>query len=79
MEPKRRALRPIASHARHGDARRLPVNPDENYIGKGLVEFHKGQSRISWGIPLAPIMIELAHSEVVAPDSPHYFSKVVKR
>jgi hypothetical protein len=29
MEPKRRALRPIASHARHGDARRLPVNPDE--------------------------------------------------
>jgi hypothetical protein len=52
MEPKRRALRPIASHARHGDARRLPVNLDENRIRKELVEFHKGQSRIScWEFP----------------------------
>jgi hypothetical protein len=42
MEPKRRALRPIALHARHGDARRLPVNLDENRIRKELVEFHKG-------------------------------------
>jgi hypothetical protein len=54
MESKRRPLRPIVSHARHGDARRLPVNLDENRIRKELVEFHKGQSRIScWEFPLA--------------------------
>ncbi len=47
MEPKSRALRPIASYVRHGDARRLPVNPEENRIRKEPVEFHKGQSRIS--------------------------------
>jgi hypothetical protein len=44
MEPKRRALRPIASHARHGDARRLPVNPDENRIRRELVEFHSADN-----------------------------------
>jgi hypothetical protein len=79
MEPKRRALRPIAPHACHDDTRRLPVIPDENCFRKGLVEFHKGQARISCREFPSHQMIKLAHSEVVAADSPHNFSKVVKR
>jgi hypothetical protein len=37
----------IVRNPHHGDACGLPVNPDENCNRKGLVEFHKGQSRIS--------------------------------
>jgi hypothetical protein len=77
MDPKRRALRPIAAHTRYGDAGALPVNlPMKTESEKGWSNLIKGIHGFLLRHPLSTIIIKLADSEMVAADSAQYSSKV---